>query len=184
MKRVLERFRRRLADERGYSLVELLTVTAILGIVLGGLTTLFVSGTRAEFELNRRFRAQQEARLALDRIRREVHCASAAAGTATTATLTLPAQCPTGAGAITWCTSGSGLRWALYRRVGATCGSAAPSIKVADFLTQAAVFGYPPQAATQLAKLHVELPVDVDTTSTLGTYRLADDIVLRNSTRT
>ena len=50
---------------------------AILGIVLVGITTMFPSGVRAETRANREFQAQQNARLALDRIRRELHCASA-----------------------------------------------------------------------------------------------------------
>lgn len=65
-------------DQAGYTLVELLAVMLILGIVLTGLTTAFVSGSHAELTLNRRFQAQQQARLALDRIRSDVHCAFAA----------------------------------------------------------------------------------------------------------
>src|SRR6476646_4550317 len=64
--------------EEGYSLVELLVVMIILGTVLASLTTVFVSGSKAEVALNQRFQAQQQARLALDRIRADIHCASAA----------------------------------------------------------------------------------------------------------
>ena len=67
-----------MSDERGYTLVEMLVVMAILGVVIAGLTTVFVSGSRAELDMNRRFQAQQQARLALDRIRADLHCASAA----------------------------------------------------------------------------------------------------------
>ena len=68
---------RRLRRNGGYSLTELVTVMAILGIVLGGLATMFGAGVRAEMRASREFRAQQNARLALDRMRRELHCASA-----------------------------------------------------------------------------------------------------------
>ena len=67
-----------LRRERGYTLVEMLTVMTILGVVMGALGTLFVSATNSEADMNNRFRAQQTARLALDKMRREVHCASAA----------------------------------------------------------------------------------------------------------
>ena len=67
--------RKLLRDERGYSLIEMLIVMAILGIVLGALTTVFVSGSNAELNLNRQFQAQQAARLALDKIRVDIHCA-------------------------------------------------------------------------------------------------------------
>ena len=43
-----------------------------------GLTTALVSGSNTELDLNRRFRAQEQARLALHRIRADIHCASAA----------------------------------------------------------------------------------------------------------
>src|SRR5918999_776283 len=65
--------------EEGYTLVELIAVMAILLTVLTALTALFASGAKAELDANRRFEAQQEARLAVDRMRREIHCASAVA---------------------------------------------------------------------------------------------------------
>ena len=70
--------RLRTARRAGFSLIELLVVMVILGVVLAGLTTAFVSGSKAETDLNRRFQAQQQARLALNRIRWDIHCASAA----------------------------------------------------------------------------------------------------------
>jgi len=44
-------------EERGYSVVELLGVMVILGVVLSGLTAVFVSGSNASVDLNRRFAA-------------------------------------------------------------------------------------------------------------------------------
>jgi prepilin-type N-terminal cleavage/methylation domain-containing protein len=61
--------------EGGYTMIEMLTVLLIMGIVMSGLTTIFVSGSRAETNMNQRFVAQQNTRLALDRIRRDIHCA-------------------------------------------------------------------------------------------------------------
>ena len=73
---MIQRLRRLLGCERGYTLIELLQVTVILGVILGAVTTLFVRASIAEVDMNRRFQAQQEARLAVDRMRREIHCAS------------------------------------------------------------------------------------------------------------
>ena len=67
---------RRLAAERGYSLTEMLVVLAILCIVIGPLTQLFVSASTAQVDMTRRFEAQQDMRLALDKLRREIHCAN------------------------------------------------------------------------------------------------------------
>ena len=174
--------------ERGYSLVEMLTVMAILSVVLTGLTTLFVQGSNAELDMNRRFQAQQEARVALDKLRREIHCASSAAttpatGAAPSVTLTLPSQCPTGSGSVSWCSGNiaSG-RYGLYRKVGATCD--ATGVKWADFLTEADLFQFLPSSTTSLAALRVNIPVDVKPGDATPVYALCDQIVLRNSTRT
>ena len=75
--------RGRLSDESGFTLTEMLVVLVILGIVLAALTQLFVSATRTEVDQDKRFQAQQEARLALDSLRREIHCASAVTSTQT-----------------------------------------------------------------------------------------------------
>jgi len=71
-----------MGGEQGYSLIELLVTMVILVIVLGSLTTIFVSGTSAEASLNRRFQAQQNARMGLDRVRTDIHCATAEIGRA------------------------------------------------------------------------------------------------------
>ena len=65
------RLRRLLASERGYTLIELVQVTAILGVVLTGLTVIFIQATNAQLDMNRRFQAQQSARIAIDKMRRD-----------------------------------------------------------------------------------------------------------------
>jgi prepilin-type N-terminal cleavage/methylation domain-containing protein len=187
------RLLRRLARERGYSLVEMLIVMAILGVVMGSLTTVFVQATNAEQDMNNRFQAQLTARLALDKMRREVHCASVATptGSASSVTLTLPSYCKTGSGSITWCTrSVATNRYALYRVVGSTCTG---GIKWADYLTPTStatvcsgalcIFNYTAQSATALADLKVDFPVNLRPSKSVELYELTDDIVLRNSTR-
>lgn len=84
----------RLRAEHGFTLVELLVVLVILGIVLGGLTQLFTSGTNAEVDQNNRVQAQQQARVGLNKLRSEVRCASAVTvNSASSITLTLPGYC-------------------------------------------------------------------------------------------
>jgi prepilin-type N-terminal cleavage/methylation domain-containing protein len=180
----------RLGGERGYSLVEMLTVMVILSVVLTGLTTLFVQGTNAGTEMNLRFQAQETGRLALDKMRREVHCASSAStgvgvGEQPLVTLTLPTQCPTSGGntQATWCTvSIASGRWALYRKPGAACD--ATGVKWADYLTAATIFQYQPSSESELAKLRVRFPVDMKPGDAAPKYELCDQLVLRNSTRT
>jgi prepilin-type N-terminal cleavage/methylation domain-containing protein len=188
--------RRRLAAEHGYSLSEMLVVLAILGIVLGALTQLFVSASTAQVDMTRRFEAQQDMRLALDKLRREIHCASAVTGAPPTSSMTiaLGSYCPTnGTGAaaqITWCTKdkngnappGAGAPYSLWRYLGTTCSGTGQ--KWGDYLTTDQVFtGWIAPGSGSLGKLSVNLPVDLTPNDTKQRYVLDDDIVLRNTPR-
>ena len=64
-----------LRREAGYSLVEMITVMAIMSIVLGGITQVFTSASKADIDMSNRFQAQQNTRLALDKLRADTHCA-------------------------------------------------------------------------------------------------------------
>lgn len=179
-----------LRGQRGYTLIEMLTVLTIFGVVMTGLTALFVQGSNAQLDLNRRFEAQQTARIALDKMRREVHCASDAAtpgggGEQSLVTLTLPTQCPTAAGSpqVSWCTVAvASNRWALYRKPGSSCD--ATGVRWADHLTASAIFQYQQSSTAELARLRVRFPVDVAPGDPAPGYSLCDQLVLRNSTRT
>ena len=197
MRRIRELGRRLRQDERGYTLVELLTVIVILGIVMQGLTTIFVSASNAQVDMQNRFQAQQTARVALDKIRREVHCASGAtpAGIATSSiTLTLPTYCKTYSGSptVTWCTrSVATNKYALYR-INAASASCTGGVKWADDLVATTtapacsgalcVFNYQ-TGSGMLARLHVDFPVNVKPAKTVEKYELINDVVLRNSAR-
>lgn len=170
------------AREGGYSLVEMLVVMVILSTVLTVLSNVFVSGANAELDMNRRFESQLNARLALDKMRREIHCASSATlNGSSSVTLVLPAQCPTGTGNVTWCAVGTGSRYGLHRSTSAPCN--ASDQQWADYLVNSNLFGYVAQSATNLAKLSVTLPVDRNPAQSGGLYRLDDAIALRNSSR-
>jgi hypothetical protein len=49
--------------------------------------------------------------------------------------------------------------------------------------TALCVFVYTAGSATSLAKLHVDLPVNLQPSNAVDLYELADDVVLRNSSR-
>lgn len=175
----------RLRGQGGYSLTELIAVMAIFLFIVGGLTSLFASGARAELDLNNRFQAQQNARLALDRLRRDVHCATSITkpnGDALTPgtpykiiKVWLPTQCVvTGGGFVVYdnVSVASG-RWELQRA----------GVKIADYLTSQTIFTYTPQSPASRALLHVDLPVNLAPNEGWKTWRLVDDIVLRNTLR-
>jgi prepilin-type N-terminal cleavage/methylation domain-containing protein len=177
------RLRRLIASQSGYTMIELLQVVVILGVVLGALMTLFVTAMNSEAEMNRRFLAQQDARLAVDRMRREIHCASALTPTGASAsiTITLPSQCPTAGGTlggppitVVYDTELVATNRYRLRRAG---------VRVADYVTAGSVFNYTAPATGKRGNLRVDLPVNVRPSETGKTWRLVADIVLRNTAR-
>lgn len=185
MRNVLRRLRN---DENGMSVVEMLTVMVILGVVLGGVVSLFTAGLNSDADLNRRFQSQTDARTALDRMRRDAHAACGVTGGYSTASVTFvfPANsCASGTSSISWCTSGSGTRYKLYRTASATCSVTGPMY--ADYLTTGSVFTYvaqnTPAGSYTLARLHVDVPVNRLPSRSTDKYELVDDLVFRNSPR-
>jgi prepilin-type N-terminal cleavage/methylation domain-containing protein len=186
----------RLSGEGGFTLSEMVTVLAILGIVLSGLLAVFVSGTKAETDMNKRFQAEQQSRLALTALRNEIHCASSATTnvTGSALTLSLGAYCsnPPAAGTyqVTYCTALLGpQRYGLFRQLGAPATCDGTGTKEADYLvcgtlfaTCGTFFGYS-AASGIMPRILVDLPVNVDPTSPAHTYELQDAIALRNATR-
>lgn len=198
VKRRGHRLPRKLKDERGYTLSEMVVSMAIMGMVIGAVATLFESGSRAEVDLNLRFAAQTEARVALDTFRREVHNACSATVSGTAATVVDPAgvsktRSPTVAlqvldstyrctvASSSWCTVGSGTNFGLYRQSGAgTCNSA--SVRRAQFLTRGTVF-IVTSATTLLPKVGIDLTINEKPARANLAYRIHDDIALRNAVR-
>jgi type II secretory pathway pseudopilin PulG len=171
--------RRRLARDKGYTLIELMIVCVVLVTVLGSLTVLFVNASKAELEMNRRFQAQQDARVAVDKMRREIHCSDSITPTGPSASITvhLPSQCPSAGGTatnVTYDVVGSGQRLQLRRN----------TVVLADYVTEQNAFNYTaPVAGTSLGKLQVTLPINIEPATTAKEWRLVSDIVLRNTSR-
>jgi prepilin-type N-terminal cleavage/methylation domain-containing protein len=183
------RLLRRLRSRKGYTLVELIVVLSIFLFIVTALTRLFTSGARAELDMNRRFQAQQEARLALDRMRRELHCAdSITPGTDTdgdgyvaSITVTIPSQCPTAKGVnitVVYDTSSAGTnRWKIRRT------QSNVTVPIADYITTDDPFKYTAPSASTRGLLHIDFPVNVYPNEGWKKWRLVDDIVLRNTLR-
>jgi prepilin-type N-terminal cleavage/methylation domain-containing protein len=176
-------------EEGGYTMVEMLVVMAILGVVMAGLTTIFVSGSHAEIDMNRRFQAQQEARLALDKIRTDLHCASRAEVDSTYGYLKIQEDnCSTSH--VTWCATTSPTmtgRYALYRTTDTTanrCTSSDTSkVKAADYLTRNTGLWTFSAPDGLLEMISVDFRVSSNPNSNQDVYELKDLLVARNSTR-
>jgi prepilin-type N-terminal cleavage/methylation domain-containing protein len=198
----------------GYTAVEMLIVMVILGVVMGGIIAIFVSGINADADQTRRYQDQQDARTSLVRMTREVHaaCTVSAPNTYNTwtsgVTFYFPADsCVAGTKSVTWCTKTSGSAYALYRGLGTSCASA--TTKYADFVTASNIFVFlPPNShlvapttttlgagtastnivtqdnAWSLPRLHVQFTVDRGGSKKVDRYTLVDDITFRNAQRT
>jgi Tfp pilus assembly protein PilW len=184
------RLLRHLRREDGITLVELLTSMTILLLIVSGLATVFVTGSNAEVDLRNRFQAQSEARLALDKMRREIHNACSASVSSPSgsayAAVTLFSE-NAGAGytctnSSTWCAVGAGTRYAIYRKAGTTC-NATGSVRWADYVTSNAVFTLVAATSGTLPKVGVDIPVDTKPSDTRRRYRLQDSIAVRNYLR-
>jgi prepilin-type N-terminal cleavage/methylation domain-containing protein len=171
---------RRLArEDGGYTLIELTTVMVILTTVLTALTALFVSGASAQLEANRRFEAQQAARVAADRMRREIHCASGITFTnAASVTVTLPAHCPTAVGGavttVAYATQQISTNRFRLRR---------GTVTIADHLTSGNVFAYVAPSSASLGRLELDFRVNLNPSKSWKLWRLQTDVVLRNTLR-
>jgi prepilin-type N-terminal cleavage/methylation domain-containing protein len=180
-------------DEKGYTMIELLVTMVILGTVLAGLTTVFLSGTNAEAQLNHRFQAQLQARTALDKIRYDIHCATAAqAQTISTypGLKIADGNCFASTPTISWCVVqvlASPPQYRLYRSTATTntCASSDTSrLLVADYLTSSSVFTTSTIPQYSLQTVGVNLTVSANLkTKTAEVYKLSDSIVARSSTR-
>lgn len=123
----------------GHTLVELIVVMSILGVVIAPIASSFATGMSQQVIQTRKLQAYANARLALQRMRVDVHCASAVTSVAQNGfggfTLTLtesndqspsgwcPGVIPAGSGSsgVQWCTiphAGSTTRFTLYRFLG------------------------------------------------------------------
>ena len=149
-------------------MMELVVTMALMSIVAAALSTVIVSASNAEVRTNRSFQAQVQGRIALNKLRRELHCASAitvrsssgsalSAGTAgAQIAITLGGYCPTNGLTttatqsvyVTWCTMSSSAqtgRYALYRLASLTSqpACATSGAQWTDYLTTSTPFCLP-----------------------------------------
>jgi hypothetical protein len=120
-------------------------------------------------------------------MRRELHCSSGITATAGVAvssiSVALPSQCPSSGGVAITVVYDTSLvstnRYRIRRTVSGT------TTVIADYIMTANgnVFTYTPASATSRALLHVNFQVNINPNEGWKTWRLVDDIVLRNTLR-
>lgn len=196
---------RRALEQAGYTLIETLVAMSLLVIVIGAIADGFTNASKTQTDQTARANDQEAARTALDRLRRDIHCASAGSVTpgvptgGYTLNLTVnPGQCVAvtagaqagagGSSGVQWCTvpiNGATNRYAMYRTVVSAC-DAADAVFQVDYVTQPDVWDVVCGANnSNLETVTVDLAVNRDiTTRPDRTYGLTDQISLRNDTPT
>jgi Tfp pilus assembly protein PilW len=171
--------RRRLATEAGFTQVELLVTMVLTAIVMVGFVNIFVSGTRGGVDANARLDAQQNTRLALDRIEFEGRCATSATlvGGGQGVAFSLPASCSHATGNVTWCVVSGVLT--RYTRSGCA-GSWQPFV---SGVRSAQPFMLPATPTGDLPQLAVALTVDTSAHDVGTSVTVTDLITLRNAAR-
>jgi prepilin-type N-terminal cleavage/methylation domain-containing protein len=178
-------------DEHGFTLIEMVFVCLILGIVMAGLTAVFVSGTHSQLRLDRRTQAQQTARVALNAIRDDVHGACAANVTSGGAVLTLAAVPSTGSTACgadssysktTWCTAADSTGgWSLFRSEdGTACNSTSGTLEAQHLTTSTPFSTASTISVEQYQTVTVSIPVLVPGGTGGDEYTLGQALALGN----
>lgn len=176
--RMLASLRARLGEEAGFTLVELVTTCAVMGIVLGAVVQLMVSGSRAGLDATARMTAQQNVRMTFDKLEYDARCASAASLLSSGAGvyLTLPSQCDHATGTVTWCVSSG----SLIRNTGTTCSATSNKITYIQSVTSATPFSCYSPATNATPQLKVNLTVNT-TTRNANKSTATDTITLHNA---
>jgi prepilin-type N-terminal cleavage/methylation domain-containing protein len=190
----------RLLSQAGYTLVETLVVMTLLLIVIGSVADAFSSASKTEVDQTARATDQESARLTLQRLRRDLHCASAAQVQQTRDsngvvisplgyTLNLavdPSICiavtTSASNTVQWCTvqkDSIGQRYGVYRTISGNC-NASDAVFQVDFVTKPDIWTMV-CPASGLQAVAVDMPVNRDPVTRAGrTYELQDTIALRN----
>ena len=184
------------------TLIELLWTLGILAFVMSAIIAVFVSGLHSEFDMNQRFQAQQEARLALQTMRTDLRSACTATVSSSSATVTndivvlgfcsnsTTTWSSTPVSYTTWCARNEGgtpVHYGLYRESAndpgpGGCATGTAGIREADWLRTAAnTFTPVPPTSGLRPELTVSVPVDAYPKNSTGVYKLADTILLRNA---
>jgi len=186
--RAFAALRTRLGEETGFTLVELVTTCALMGIVMTGVVNIFVSGQRASSDGQARLAAQQNVELAFTRLEYDARCAQTATLLNKTGSngagvyLTFPSgasvivPCSHATGNVTWCvTSGS-----LIRTTGTTCSATTNQDTFVSSVTSATPFSCYSPVSGSLPLLKVVFSVN-STTHSSDSVSATDYITMHNA---
>ena len=150
-------------NQKGFSLIEMMVVVAILGLIILGLVAFFTGGARSWISGQSQLEAQRNARQAMDIMVREIREGEAVTSIATTSiTVAIPALGSDPAGSVTY--TWSGTPGDPVNREG---NPLIDNVKIISFIS------------TDPSKVHILLEVDVDNDG-YPDITLNTDVNLRN----
>jgi prepilin-type N-terminal cleavage/methylation domain-containing protein len=199
---MIERIRSRLAGEAGFTLTEMLITLILMGIVMGAISQSFSTGIVGEARAIAEATNEENARLALDRLRMDIHCAStqnlspgvtAQGGYYIVLTeikdtnndpICRKISLASGSSWIEWCTIKiTPTRWQLYRDNAKECSGDASTFMV-DYIVKPDIWTVPTPTACWQLSVGVSLITNQNPGNARYQYALGDNIGMRNDTRT
>jgi prepilin-type N-terminal cleavage/methylation domain-containing protein len=203
---MITRIRARLASQAGFTLIELLVTLTLMGVIMGAVTTSFASAFTGEGRSIAEASNEENARLALNRLRMDIHCAFQANGATPNASgdggftfvlsevvsSTGTQACPrlglaSGSSWVSWCTirvSSNPIRYKLYRENVHDCDGLNSTFMV-DYITRPNIWDTKANCAGAYWQQYVgvNLITNLNPHSAVYEYDLHDSIGLRNSER-
>jgi prepilin-type N-terminal cleavage/methylation domain-containing protein len=195
----MRRLLARSEQEDGFTLIEMISVMVLMGILLTPIVMSFVTTMQAQARQANTATAQEQARLALERMRKDIHCAHSVgaplANDSGGTTLILNetnasgvAECPgllaQNASSVQWCTVPvTTNHYQLFREddPSVECNGSQSTFQV-DYLTQGSIWTTPGCTGGAYPTVGVAFSIDVSAgTTAQGTYNLDDQIALRNA---
>ena len=166
-------------NQKGFSLIEMMVVVAILGLIVLGLVTFFTGGARSWIAGQSQLKAQREARQAIDRIVREIREGNEIKSNSDSYSVTVYIP--------SFPLEGIDERYVFYALSGTTMQrDGNPLIDNVLKITGETIFEYYNNSGTEVpspdatvSKIHINLKVDVDKDSNPD-ITLNTDVNLRN----
>jgi len=163
-------------NRKGFSLIEMMVALGILSLIIIGLVTFFSGGTRAWVTGQYQLEAQRNARLAMDRMVKEIREADSINDSSTLNKISF--HTPFDGDIIYNYNSGDK---AIYRQKNGNSSILIDNVLVfeAIYWNRSEVEKTPSSESDEISKLHIELKVDVDKDSNPD-ITLNTDVNLRN----
>jgi len=163
-------------NNKGFSLIEMMIVVAILGIIILGLVTFFTGGTKSWVAGQSQLKAQREARQAMDRMVKEIREARSINNSSTLSSISFNSPFN---GDITYNYNSGDKK--VYRQKSGNSSIVIDNVLVFEvtYWNSNEIEKTPSSESNEISKVHIDLQVDVDDDGNPD-ITLNTDVSLRN----